>query len=60
VRIGAIATALRRVFAEPGLAQQLRQEADRIAPELLRPSVSRRYRALAAETMQADRKLATG
>ncbi|MFE7800514.1 glycosyltransferase [Nocardia sp. NPDC057440] len=55
----AIATALRRVLTEPGLADRMGEEADRLAPELLWSSVSRKYRALATETLQADRKLAT-
>ncbi|MFI7002737.1 glycosyltransferase [Nocardia sp. NPDC050175] len=55
----AIASALRKVFTEPGLAARMSAEAKRIAPDLLWPAVSRKYHALAAETLQADAKLAT-
>ncbi|MEV6555690.1 glycosyltransferase [Nocardia sp. NPDC051756] len=55
----AIASALRQVFTEPGLAARMSAEAKRIAPDLLWPAVSRKYHALAAETRQADAKLAT-
>ncbi|MEV6337398.1 glycosyltransferase [Nocardia vinacea] len=54
-----IAAALRRVITEPGLAARMGAEAKRIAPELLWTSVSRKYQDLAAETLRADRKLAT-
>lgn len=55
----AIASALRQVFTEPGLATRMSAEAKRIAPDPLWPAVSRKYHALAAETRQADAKLAT-
>jgi glycosyltransferase involved in cell wall biosynthesis len=55
----AIASALRRVFTEPGLAARMGTEANRIAPELLWSSVGRKYHELAAETLRADTKVAT-
>ncbi|MEV6767397.1 glycosyltransferase [Nocardia sp. NPDC051030] len=54
----AIASALRRVFTEPGLAAQMGAEANRIAPELLWSSVSRKYHELAAAALHTDSKLA--
>lgn len=54
-----IASALRRVFTEPGLAARMGAEAKRLAPDLLWTSVSRKYHELATETLRADTKLAT-
>lgn len=55
----AIAAALRRVLTEPGLATAMSAEANRIAPELLWSTVSRKYRELAAATLRTDVRLAT-
>ena len=42
----ALATALRRVLTEPGLAEGMAREARRLAPELAWPAVASRYAAL--------------
>ena len=47
----AIAAALRRVLTEPGLAQEMAAEADRIAPELLWSAVAEQYRDVAARAL---------
>ena len=49
----AIAAALRRVLTEPGLAQEMAAEADRIAPELLWSAVAEQYRDVAARALGA-------
>jgi glycosyltransferase involved in cell wall biosynthesis len=43
----ALAGALRRVLSEPGLADRMSAEAERLAPQLLWPAVAARYRAVA-------------
>ncbi|MDQ1491339.1 MAG: hypothetical protein QOJ23_3853 [Actinomycetota bacterium] len=48
----AMATALRRVLTEPGLADRLSAKAAAVAPQLLWPAVAARYRALAEDLMQ--------
>lgn len=47
----AIAAALRRVLTEPGLAQEMAAEADRIAPALLWSAVAEQYRDVAARAL---------
>ncbi|MDQ1499058.1 MAG: hypothetical protein QOI86_2398 [Actinomycetota bacterium] len=48
----AMATALRRVLTEPGLADRLSAKAAAVAPQLLWPAVAARYRALAEDLIQ--------
>jgi len=55
----AIASALRRVLTEPGLAQAMADEASRIAPDLLWPAVAEQYREVAADALSPDTILAT-
>jgi polysaccharide biosynthesis protein PslF len=43
----ALADALRRVLREPGLAERMSAEANRLAPQLLWPAVAGRYREVA-------------
>jgi glycosyltransferase involved in cell wall biosynthesis len=50
----AIAAALRRVLTEPGLADRLAAEADRLSPQLLWSSVAQQYRDLASSALDAD------
>jgi glycosyltransferase involved in cell wall biosynthesis len=54
-----IADAIRRVLTEPGLADSMRAEANRIAPELLWPAVADRYRQVAFAATRADAALAS-
>lgn len=54
-----MATALRRVLAEPGLAASMAAEARRLAPDLLWPAVAEQYRAVAAAAASPDTVLAT-
>jgi polysaccharide biosynthesis protein PslF len=49
----AMAAALRRVLTEPGLAERLGAAAAAVAPQLLWPAVTERYRALAAGLVEA-------
>lgn len=49
----AIASAIRRVITEPGLADQMAREARRIAPEQLWSAVARKYLNLALSVAQA-------
>ena len=44
----ALEAALRRVLSEPGLADDMAEQAARKAPELLWPAVADRYRTIAA------------
>jgi polysaccharide biosynthesis protein PslF len=48
----AMASALRRVLTEPGLATRLGAEAAALAPQLLWPAVAERYRALAGRVFE--------
>ena len=50
----AIAAALRRVLTEPGLADRLAAEADRLSPQLLWSAVAQQYRDLASSALDAD------
>jgi polysaccharide biosynthesis protein PslF len=50
----ALEAALRRVLSEPGLADDLAEQAGRKAPELLWPAVAGRYRAIAAAAVAAN------
>ncbi len=50
-----MADALRRVLTEPGLADAMAAEANRIAPSLLWPAVADGYRRLAAEALRPSR-----
>lgn len=50
----AIAAALRRVLTEPGLADRLAAEADRLSPQLLWSAVAEQYRDLASSALDAD------
>ena len=50
----AIAAALRRVLTEPGLADRLAAEADRLSPQLLWSAVAQQYRDLASSALGAD------
>jgi len=50
----AIAVALRRVLTEPGLADRLAAEADRLSPQLLWSDVAEQYRDLASSALDAD------
>ena len=50
----AIETALRRVLTEPGLAEELAEQAARKAPELLWSAVANRYRSIASALVTAD------
>ncbi len=54
-----IANALRRVLTEPGLASSMRQQAERVAPELLWTAVADRYRQAARQALRADVALAS-
>jgi glycosyltransferase involved in cell wall biosynthesis len=54
-----IADALRRVLTEPGLAESMRREAQRIAPDLLWPAVADRYRQAARQALRPDIALAS-
>lgn len=54
-----IATALRRVLTEPGLAAGMAAEASRIAPQLLWPAVADQYREVAADALRPETALAT-
>jgi glycosyltransferase involved in cell wall biosynthesis len=49
-----IATAVRRVLTEPGLAAAMSAEADRIAPGLLWSAVAQQYRDVAASALLAN------
>ena len=49
----ALEVALRRVLSEPGLADELAEQAGRKAPELLWAAVAGRYRAIAAAAVAA-------
>jgi glycosyltransferase involved in cell wall biosynthesis len=49
----AMAAAVRRVLTEPGLAARLGAQAAALAPQFLWPAVAERYRALAAELIEA-------
>ena len=50
----AIAAALRRVLTEPGLADDLAAEADRLSPQLLWSAVAQQYRDLASSALGDD------
>jgi len=50
----ALEAALRRVLSEPGLADDLAEQAGRKAPELLWAAVADRYRAIAAAAVAAN------
>lgn len=50
----AIAAALRRVLTEPGLAEGLAAEADRLSPSLLWSSVAQQYRDLASSALDSE------
>ena len=50
----AIAAALRRVLTEPGLADDLAAEADRLSPQLLWSAVAQQYRDLASSALDED------
>jgi polysaccharide biosynthesis protein PslF len=49
----ALAAALRRVLTEPGLAQDMADKTDLLAPTLLWPTVAQQYRDLADEVCEA-------
>jgi hypothetical protein len=49
----ALEAALRRVLSEPGLADDLAEQAARKAPELLWAAVADRYRTIAAAAVAA-------
>ncbi len=55
----AIASALRRVLTEPGLASRMATESRRLAPTLLWPAVAEQYRELADDALGAVRHRAT-
>jgi glycosyltransferase involved in cell wall biosynthesis len=50
----ALEAALRRVLSEPGLAEDLAEQAERKAPDLLWTTVAERYRTIAAAAVAAD------
>ncbi|HET7277380.1 MAG TPA: glycosyltransferase [Dermatophilaceae bacterium] len=50
----AIGAALRRVFTEPGLADALAAEADRLSPALLWSAVAQQYRDLASSALDSE------
>ena len=50
----AIAAALRRVLTEPGLAEGLAAEADRLSPSLLWSSAAQQYRDLASSALDSE------
>jgi polysaccharide biosynthesis protein PslF len=55
----AIASALRRVLTEPGLAESMSAEANRIAPNLLWSAVAEQYREVAADALSPNSILAS-
>jgi glycosyltransferase involved in cell wall biosynthesis len=56
---GALEAALRRVLSEPGLADDLAEQAERKAPDLLWAAVAGRYRATAAAVVAESRAKAS-
>lgn len=50
----AIGAALRRVLTEPGVAEALAAEADRLSPALLWSAVAQQYRDLASSALDSD------
>lgn len=54
----AIATAIRRIITEPGLARSMSAEARRLAPGLLWSAVAAQHQALASQTVLEHRSIA--